>query len=111
MERHMAPGHRNLLSEDRPCGDGVVRILTLHRPAQRNALDSALLGEHGLVNRVVPRDQLIDAATAVAAEWGKVDRGTIAATKRLFCRTLELPFEAAVQTGVDVTAATWTPRR
>ena len=94
---------------------GVVHQLSPKRAFEMLSTGRRLTGDEafkiGLVNRVVARDELVETAVAVASEWGTIDRQILAETKRLFYRSVELSFDAAVQTGIDITAATWTQRR
>lgn len=57
----------------------------------------------GLVNRVVDGDPL-PAALEIAEAWAAIDPRAMAATKSLFYRVGELPFEAAMMAGRDVNA-------
>ena len=56
-----ASGPKHLLSDDRRTGDAVVRILTLNRPRQRNALDTALLRELTLALESADLDERVRA--------------------------------------------------
>jgi enoyl-CoA hydratase/carnithine racemase len=55
----------------------------------------------GLVNRVVDGDPL-PAAIEIAEAWAAIDTRAMAATKSLFYRVGELPFDAAMMAGRDV---------
>lgn len=55
----------------------------------------------GLVNRVVEGDPL-PAALEIAEAWAAITPRAMAATKNLFYRVGELPFEAAMMVGRDV---------
>jgi enoyl-CoA hydratase/carnithine racemase len=55
----------------------------------------------GLVNRVVDGDPL-PAALEIANAWAEMSPKAMAATKRLFYRVGELPFDAAMETGRDI---------
>lgn len=57
----------------------------------------------GLVNRVVDGDPL-PAALEIAEAWATIDPRSMGATKQLFYRVGELPFDAAMQAGRDVNA-------
>ena len=57
----------------------------------------------GLVNRVVDGDPL-PAALEIAEAWAAIDPRAMAATKSLFYRVGELPFEAAMMAGRDANA-------
>lgn len=57
----------------------------------------------GLVNRVVDGDPL-PAALEIAEAWAAIDPRAMAATKSLFYRVAELPFDAAMMVGRDTNA-------
>lgn len=57
----------------------------------------------GLVNRVVDGDPL-PAALEIAESWAEIDPRAMAATKDLFYRVADLPFDAAMAAGKDVNA-------
>jgi enoyl-CoA hydratase len=56
----------------------------------------------GLVNRVAAPDLLMEDALALAQKLAAVERPAMAATKQLFYRVLDLPFEQALEEGRDV---------
>jgi enoyl-CoA hydratase/carnithine racemase len=56
----------------------------------------------GLVNRVAAPDLLMEDALALAQKFAAVERLAMAATKQLFYRVLDLPFEQALEEGRDV---------
>ncbi len=56
----------------------------------------------GLINRVAAPDLLMEDALAMAQKFAAVDRPAMAATKHLFYRVLDLPFDAALEEGRDV---------
>jgi enoyl-CoA hydratase/carnithine racemase len=56
----------------------------------------------GLVNRVAAPDLLMEDALALAQKFAAVERPAMAATKQLFYRVLDLPFEQALEEGRDV---------
>ncbi|MBW6417031.1 enoyl-CoA hydratase/isomerase family protein [Celeribacter sp. PS-C1] len=64
-------------------------------------IDADEAGALGLVNRVVDGDPL-PAALEIAENWAAIDPRAMAATKSLFYRVGELPFEAAMMVGRDV---------
>ena len=66
--------------------------------------------EHGLVNSVVASEDLLDAAIDVATRWAEPAPEAMRETKRLFYRVADLPADAALRTGIDMTAVAWTPR-
>jgi len=65
-------------------------------------LDAARACALGLVNRVVAPDKLMEETLALAQKFAAVERDAMAATKQLFYRTLDLPFEEALAAGRDV---------
>jgi methylglutaconyl-CoA hydratase len=65
--------------------------------------------QHGVVSRVVDPDELVQAALDAAERWSAVDRQLLSEMKRLFRQVVELPVDAGIHAGIDVTAATWTP--
>ena len=58
----------------------------------------------GLANRVVATEAVIDAALEIADQWAKANPMAMAATKALFYRVADLPFDAAMAAGRDVNA-------
>ena len=58
--------------------------------------------EAGIANRVVDPENVVEAALEIAQEWAKVHPVAMAATKNLFYRVADLPFEAAMAAGRDV---------
>lgn len=58
----------------------------------------------GLANRVVAPDSLLDAALEIATVWAAASPAAMAATKSLFHRVADLPYEAAMAAGRDVNA-------
>jgi enoyl-CoA hydratase/carnithine racemase len=65
-------------------------------------LDAARACALGLINRVVAPDKLMEETLALAQKFAAVERDAMAATKQLFYRTLDLPFEEALAAGRDV---------
>jgi enoyl-CoA hydratase len=63
----------------------------------------------GVVNQMVDNDQLLESALGVARQWASLSQQALGETKRLFYRVSELPRDAGVEAGIDVTAATWRP--
>jgi enoyl-CoA hydratase/carnithine racemase len=53
----------------------------------------------GLVNRVVAPDKLLDEAIETAQKFAKIAPQAMAATKTLFYRALDLPFDQALEAG------------
>ncbi|WP_406151002.1 enoyl-CoA hydratase/isomerase family protein [Streptomyces sp. NBC_01012] len=60
--------------------------------------------EHGLANRVVEPDQVLDSALETAERWAAVEPRALRAAKDLFYRVADLPTEAAMRVGQDVNA-------
>ena len=56
----------------------------------------------GLVNRITASDQLMAEAMGMAQKFAAFDGAAMAATKQLFYRMLDLPFEQALEEGRDV---------
>lgn len=84
--------------------------------ARKHAMEMLLTGElvdarraleWGLVNRVVPADQLDDAVLDLAAQIGSKPRGTIAAGKRAFYEQLEMGLERAYELAGHVIASSF----
>jgi enoyl-CoA hydratase/carnithine racemase len=65
-------------------------------------LDATRACALGLVNRAVAPDRLMEETLALAQKFAAVERDAMAATKQLFYRTLDLPFEEALAAGRDV---------
>ncbi|MFE4500958.1 enoyl-CoA hydratase/isomerase family protein [Rhodococcus sp. NPDC056743] len=102
--------------------DGVVPALVMTQPvhqlSRKIAFEMITAGRrlgageaerHGLINRVVGPAQVRASALETAKLWADVDRRTLARAKKLFYRLVELPHTAAIDTGLDTTAATWQP--
>ena len=58
----------------------------------------------GLANCLVDPPALLDEAVAIATTWAAAHPEAMAATKRLFHRVADLPYEAAMAAGRDVNA-------
>ncbi len=65
-------------------------------------VDAARALALGLVNRITASDQLMAEAMGMAQKFASFDGAAMAATKQLFYRTLDLPFEQALEEGRDV---------
>jgi len=96
-------------------GSGVVAMVMPWLIGARAAKELLLTGEDrvtadearriGLVNRVVPRDELESATLALANEIAILDPVAIAMTKRSINRSLEIAgFREALQANVDIDA-------
>lgn len=66
-------------------------------------IDAEEAKELGLVNRVVEGDPL-PAAMEIASAWAEINPRAMAATKQLFYRVGEMPFDAAMAVGRDTNA-------
>ena len=58
--------------------------------------------EYGLVNRVVPDQELLSAALAVAERLANVKTEALQATKQLFHQVADLPLEQALLRGREM---------
>lgn len=68
------------------------------------SLGAAEVQALGLANRVVEPAAVLDAALEIAAAWAAAHPAAMAATKGLFHRVADLPYEAAMAAGRDVNA-------
>lgn len=59
----------------------------------------------GLANRAVAPEAVLPTAIEIATAWSENDPVQLAATKNMFYRMLELPFEGGLALGADVSAA------
>ena len=55
-----------------------------------------------MFNGVVAPEQLMTSACEIAEKFAAVERAAMAATKQLFYRVLDLPFEQALEEGRDI---------
>ena len=62
-------------------------------------VDAARALQLGLVNRVVPLENLIEKALELAQKLAAIHRPAMAETKRLFHEVADLPFEDAIEKG------------
>ncbi len=96
-------------------GSGVVTMVMPWLVGARKAKELLLTGEDritapealriGLVNRVVPRDELSDQTLALATNIAKLDPVAISLTKRSINRSLEVAgFREALMANVDLDA-------
>ncbi|WNE95177.1 enoyl-CoA hydratase/isomerase family protein [Streptomyces luomodiensis] len=67
-------------------------------------LTAAEAAAHGLVNRVVEPEAVVETAYGIAERWAAVEPRAIRAAKDLFYRVADLPTEAAMRAGQDVNA-------
>jgi enoyl-CoA hydratase/carnithine racemase len=65
-------------------------------------LDAARAAALGMVNRVMPPDELMQEVLALAQKLAAVEPQAMTATKELFYRALDLPFAEALEAGRDV---------
>lgn len=87
------------------------RKLSFEMLTQGRQLGADELAALRLASRVVAPDQAIPVAVEKAENWARLDPVALSETKRLFYRVAELPMEEGFQAGLNVTAATWRPRR
>jgi len=80
----------------------VGRKAAFELVAAGEPLDAARAHALGMVNRVTTPQQLMPEALALAQKLAAVAPDAMAATKQLFYRALDLPFEQALQAGRDV---------
>jgi enoyl-CoA hydratase/carnithine racemase len=80
----------------------VGRKAAFELVAAGEPLDAARAHTLGMVNRVTTPEQLMPDALALAQKFAAVAPDAMAATKQLFYRALDLPFEQALQAGRDV---------
>jgi enoyl-CoA hydratase/carnithine racemase len=80
----------------------VGRKAAFELVATGEPVDAAQACALGLINRVAAPDRLMEEAIALAQKLAAVDRPAMAATKQLFYRVLDLPFDEALEEGRDV---------
>jgi enoyl-CoA hydratase/carnithine racemase len=80
----------------------VGRKAAFELVATGEPVDAARACALGLVNHVAAPDLVMEDAVALAQKFAAVDRPAMAATKQLFYRVLDLPFEQALEEGRDV---------
>ena len=80
----------------------VGRKAAFELVAAGEPVDAARACALGLVNRVTAPDQLMTDACALAEKFAAVHRPAMAATKQLFYRVVDLPFEQALEEGRDI---------
>jgi enoyl-CoA hydratase/carnithine racemase len=88
---------------------GLVRQLGPKKAFEMVALGESLDAERalqlGLVNHLVPDGALIEEAVALAARLAAVPHPAMRATKELFYRVMELPYDEAMTAGRDANIA------
>jgi enoyl-CoA hydratase/carnithine racemase len=80
----------------------VGRKAAFELVATGEPIDAARALALGMVNRVAAPEQLLPDALALAEKFAGVERDAMAATKALFYRVFDLPFEQALDAGRDV---------
>ena len=80
----------------------VGRKAAFELVAAGEPVDAARACALGMVNRVVAPEQLMASACKIAEKFAAVERAAMAATKQLFYRVLDLPFEQALEEGRDI---------
>lgn len=88
---------------------GLVRQLGPKKAFEMVALGEPLDAERalalGLVNHIVPDGALLEEAVALAGRMASVHPPAMRATKELFYRVMELPYDQAMQAGRDTNIA------
>jgi len=88
---------------------GLVRQLGPKKAFELLALGDPLTAEAaqalGLVNRVVRDETLLDEAVVLADRLAAIDPASMKATKDLFYKVMELPYDRAMEAGRDVNVA------
>jgi enoyl-CoA hydratase/carnithine racemase len=80
----------------------VGRKAAFELVASGEPVDAARAAALGLVNRVAAPEQLLDEAIALAQKFAAVERPAMAATKELFYRVVDLPFDQALEAGREM---------
>jgi enoyl-CoA hydratase/carnithine racemase len=80
----------------------VGRKAAFELVATGEPVDAARALALGMVNCVAAPEQLLPDALALAEKFAGVERAAMAATKALFYRVLDLPFEQALEEGRDI---------
>jgi enoyl-CoA hydratase/carnithine racemase len=87
---------------------GLVRQVGPKKAFEMVGLGQSLTAEQalatGLINRVVPDEKLLDEAVALATELAAISPVAMRATKELFYRVAELPYDQAMQAGREMNA-------
>lgn len=89
----------------------IGQKLAFQMLTQDRRLDAASALHRDLVTCVVAPEKTVEVAVQTAAAWARVDPQAVSQTKRLFYRVAELTVDAGMAAGLDVTAATWNPKR
>ncbi|HEY6429983.1 MAG TPA: enoyl-CoA hydratase/isomerase family protein [Acidimicrobiales bacterium] len=80
----------------------VGRKLAFEMISMGRLLSASEAREHGLANRVVAPDEALDEGLRIASDWAHLDPTALAATKSLFYRVADLPFDEATRAASDV---------
>ena len=80
----------------------VGRKAAFELVATGEPVDAAQALALGMVNRVTAPEQLMSEALQMAEKFAAVARPAMAATKQLFYRVLDLPFEQALDEGREI---------
>ncbi|MEU6610241.1 enoyl-CoA hydratase-related protein [Streptomyces shenzhenensis] len=80
----------------------IGRKLAFEMISTGRLLNAAEAHEAGLANRVTEPKSALDAGLEIAVTWAAVSPQAMAATKELFYRVADLPFEEAMRTGRDI---------
>jgi enoyl-CoA hydratase/carnithine racemase len=80
----------------------VGRKAAFELVATGEPVDAARALALGLVNRVAAPERLMAESLALAEKFAGVERAAMAATKQLFYRALDVPFDQALEEGRDV---------
>jgi enoyl-CoA hydratase/carnithine racemase len=80
----------------------VGRKAAFELVATGEPIDAARALALGLVNRVTAPERVLPESIELAEKFSRVERAAMAATKELFYRAHELPFEQALAAGRDV---------
>ncbi|WP_113701827.1 enoyl-CoA hydratase/isomerase family protein [Nonomuraea lactucae] len=82
----------------------IGRKLAFEMISTGRLLNAAEAQAAGLANRVTERKLALDAGLEIASAWAAVNPRAMAATKDLYYRVADLPYEQAMQAGRDVNA-------
>jgi methylglutaconyl-CoA hydratase len=85
--------------------------LAFHMLTQGRKLNAQEALEHGLAVSVANAERTLETAVEVAEGWTPLDPRALSETKRLFYRVADLTLDAGIQAGLEVTTATWSPRK
>ncbi|MGV9847473.1 enoyl-CoA hydratase/isomerase family protein [Streptomyces sp. NPDC003442] len=80
----------------------IGRKLAFEMISTGRLLNAAEAAEAGMANRVADPKVALDVGLEIATAWAAVGPWAMAATKDLFYRVADLPFEEAMRTGRDI---------